>query len=280
MSEVENGTASAVAGLPMSTTPVKPEGGHPNEPPQKPSGLSHLRSYFSTEVNTNHADLLLLLCCLITGFVDSTLYNAFSTFVSMQTGNTIFVALGASGQNTRPYGWARSLSSIGFFIIGSFFFSRFNRTFGARRRGTIMSSFILQSICILIASGLIEGGAIDGTVPSRFSVVHWNQLAPIALLSFQSAGQIISSRALDVGEIPTVVITSLLCDLFSDPLLFDSHVKNPKRNRRAAAFVLTLVGAIIGGWVSKATRGVQTMLWVAGAVKFLLAMLWIFWASA
>lgn len=143
-----------------------------------------------------------------------------------------------------------------------------------------MSSFLLQSICILVASGLIEGGVINGTVPSRIPVVHWNQLAPIALLSFQSAGQIVSSRALDVGEIPTVVITSLLCDLFSDPLLFDSLNKNPKRNRRAAAFILTLVGAIIGGWVSKATGGVQTMLWVAGAVKFLLAVLWTFWASA
>ncbi|TVY26299.1 hypothetical protein LHYA1_G005817 [Lachnellula hyalina] len=268
MSEVENRTASAFAGLPV--------GDHSNELPQKSSGLSHLRSYFSIEVTTNHADLLLLLCCLVTGFVDSTFYNG---RVFWNKGNTIFVALGASGQNTRPYGWARSLSSIGFFIIGSLFFSRFNRTFGARRRGTIVSSFLLQSICILIASGLIEGGAIDGTV-SRTPIVHWNQLAPIALLSFQSAGQIVSSRALDVGEIPTVVITSLLCDLFSDPLLFDSHIKNPKRNRRAAAFILTLVGAIVGGWVYKATGGVQTMLWVAAAVKFLLALSWIFWASA
>jgi len=25
----------------------------------------------------------------------------------MQTGNTIFVGLGASGQNARPFGWAR-----------------------------------------------------------------------------------------------------------------------------------------------------------------------------
>lgn len=110
--------------------------------------------------------------------------------------------------------------------------------------------------------------------------IHWNQLAPIALLSFQSAGQIVSSRALDVGEIPTVVITSLLCDLFSDPKLFDPPTKNIKRNRRIIAFVLTLVGAIIGGWVSKATKGVQTMLWVAGAIKFVLAAMWSFWATA
>lgn len=33
---------------------------------------------------------------------------------------------------------------------------------------------------------------------------------------FQSAGQIMASRALGFSEIPTVVITSLLCDLVLD----------------------------------------------------------------
>ena len=38
------------------------------------------------DLSNNHADLLLLLCCLISGLVDSTIYNAYGTFVSMQTG--------------------------------------------------------------------------------------------------------------------------------------------------------------------------------------------------
>jgi len=46
---------------------------------------SRLKRHFSTEVSTNHADVLLLTCCLISGFVDSTIYNAYGTFVSMQT---------------------------------------------------------------------------------------------------------------------------------------------------------------------------------------------------
>lgn len=37
--------------------------------------LSRVRKYFDMDVTTNHADLLMLLCCLVTGFVDSTLYN-------------------------------------------------------------------------------------------------------------------------------------------------------------------------------------------------------------
>ena len=36
----------------------------------------------------------------ISGHVDSTIYNAYGTFVSMQTGNTIFLGLGPSASAT------------------------------------------------------------------------------------------------------------------------------------------------------------------------------------
>lgn len=110
--------------------------------------------------------------------------------------------------------------------------------------------------------------------------IEWTQLVPIALLSFQSAGQIVASRALNVGEIPTVVITSLLCDLFSDPDLFTMPIATKrKRNNRAMAFTLTLVGAIIGGWVSKLTHQVGAMLWVAGGTKMLVTLSWMVWPT-
>ncbi|ESZ97743.1 DUF1275 domain protein [Sclerotinia borealis F-4128] len=235
-----------------------------------------MKKHFAQEVSTDHADILMLVCCLITGFLDSTLYNAFKTFVSMQTGNTIFVALGASGQNNRPFGWARSLVSIGFFCIGSFIFSRSHRFFGPLQRSTLIGSFLLQSCCILLAASLVQSDVIEGTVPAGLEN-YWNQIAPIALLSFQSAGQIVSSRVLGVGEVPTIVITSLLCDLLSDPLLFSPVTQNSKRNNRAVAFVLTVVGAIVGGWVSKVTKSVSPMLWVAGGCKICLTLGWGFW---
>ena len=71
---------------------------------QKSPRMERLRIHFRAEVSTDHADILLLACCLISGFVDSTLYNgtpvtnpiswckkancesAYNTFVSMQTG--------------------------------------------------------------------------------------------------------------------------------------------------------------------------------------------------
>jgi len=63
-------------------------------PEDRPAGVSgntlpptqRLRQYLAAEVTTNHADVLLLSCCLISGLVDSTIYHAYGTFVSMQTG--------------------------------------------------------------------------------------------------------------------------------------------------------------------------------------------------
>ncbi|KGO76314.1 Protein of unknown function DUF1275 [Penicillium italicum] len=231
------------------------------------------------ELEPQHADLLLFACCLTSGLVDSTIYRAYNTFVSMQTGNTIFVGLGASHQNLRPFGWARSLTSIGCFILGSFLFARLHRVLGARRRVSLMLSFLLQTSIILLTAGLVQGGAVSSTLAGKGSqkAPPWNQEVPIVLLSIQSAGQIVASRALGYNEIPTVVITSLLCDLMSDPQLF--LLRNVKRDRRIIAFVLTIVGAIVGGWVTKVTGGVAPILWLAAGIKGLLVLAWAFWKA-
>ncbi|KAI0098195.1 DUF1275 domain protein [Nemania sp. FL0031] len=234
---------------------------------------------FSEDLDPRYVYLPLLVCCLATGLTDGTLYNAYGTFVSMQTGNTVFVALGTSGQNNKPYGWARSLTSIGSFIVGCVTFSRFHALIGrGRQRRTVFISFLVQTIFVALAAGIIQGGLIDGRYPSRRdpSDVDFAELAPIALLSFQAAGQIVNSRGLGVAEVPTVVITTLLCDLVSDPNIFAPFAQNPKRNKRAIAFTLTLVGAIAGGFISKATGLVQNSLWLVAALKLAITVFWFF----
>lgn len=51
----------------------------------RPNSLQSLKNYLTVEVATAHADILLLTCCIISGLVDSTIYHAYGTFVSMQT---------------------------------------------------------------------------------------------------------------------------------------------------------------------------------------------------
>lgn len=105
------------------------------------------------------------------------------------------------------------------------------------------------------------------------------EIAPIALLSFQAAGQIVASRILGINEIPTVVITSLLADLFSDPRLMAMPIMrgNPKRNNRVVGFTLTLVASIAGGWILKGTGQVQPVLWIVFSIKMIISFSWLGW---
>lgn len=130
---------------------------------------------------------------------------------------------------------------------------------------------------LIITAALVQSGTIPGIrrLPGDSSNTEWSQEAPIVLLSIQSAGQIVASRALGYNEVPTVVITSLLCDLVSDPKLF--FLRNAKRDRRMVAFTLTLVGAIAGGWITKATGDIYAVMWLAAGIKFIISIAWVLW---
>ncbi|GAB1207085.1 hypothetical protein APSETT445_005792 [Aspergillus pseudonomiae] len=160
---------------------------------------------------------------------------------------------------------------------GSFIFARLNRLFGPKKRGTLILSFGLQVVMLILTACLVQSGVIAGLPLHNLATTEpdWTQEVPIVLLSIQSAGQIVASRALGYNEIPTVVITSLLCDLMSDPKLF--LLRNEKRDRRIIAFVLTLVGAIAGGWITKGTGDIYAALWIAAGIKLGIASAWLFW---
>lgn len=167
--------------------------------------------------------------------------------------------------------------------MGCFAFAKAHRLIGgARLRRSLLASFFLQTLCVATAAAIIQSGIIDGAVPSRRDPyeVDFTELVVVALLSFQAAGQLVNSRGLGVAEVPTAVITIILCDLVSDDQLLAGVTNNSKRNRRAMAFVLTLIGAICGGWISKATGAVQPSLWLVAAMKAAITLGWLpVWSS-
>ena len=54
----------------------------------KSSFMIGLSQHLAVEIATSRGDIVLLISCIITGLVDSTIYNAYGTFVSMQTVTT------------------------------------------------------------------------------------------------------------------------------------------------------------------------------------------------
>lgn len=195
-------------------------------------------------------------------------------------GNTIFLALGASNQPVnKPYGWVKSLVSISIFLLGCLLFS-LTRYIGAMRRGTLTVSFAIQALCIFVAAGLVQGRVVpspDGlsAVPEGF--IDFKELIPLGFLAFQFGGQIVTSRLLAFNEVPTVVLTSVYCDIASDPKVLQKD--NVKRNRRVGAVISVLIGGIVGGWLSRSDAGMSTALWIAGAIKIIIAVAWSIWKA-
>ncbi len=130
---------------------------------------------------------------------------------------------------------------------------------------------------VLVAAVAVQVGVVEGNLATLPSDVLWLSEIPIALLSFQSAGQIIGSRVLNLAEIPSVVLTSMLCDIASDPNLTGPVKSNVKRNRRIMAFTAILTGAVVGGFISEGTGRMEVVLWLAGGLKVLIVSAWLFW---
>lgn len=112
----------------------------------------------------------------------------------------------------------------------------------------------------------------SGTITQDINLL---ELLPLGFLAFQSGGQIVTSRILGFNEVPTTVLTSVYCDLASDPNILVKD--NVKRNRRICAILLILGGGIAGGFISKTANGLATALWLAAAIKLIIAVSWSLW---
>ncbi|KAK7407857.1 hypothetical protein QQX98_009972 [Neonectria punicea] len=227
------------------------------------------------DVSYSWTDAVLLACYMVTGLLDSSSIQVWGTFVSMQTGNTIYVGLGlASLLTTTPSSrLIKSAVSLSSFCIGSFFFARFHRFFSVRRRWVLCVSFTAQMLCTVAAALIVSRdppAEDDG-------LLAWNVLVPIALVAFQSCGQAVTSRALRHDAFTSVVLTSIYTDLFSDQELFALH--NVPRNRRVAAPLLLLMGTVLGGLLSVSSFGIAGALWLAAWLKLLMVVTWFFWAA-
>lgn len=171
--------------------------------------------------------------------------------------------------------------------MGCFFFSQ-SRRVRPKGKATLAASFFIQSAFILIAAAVAQSGAVPafgmrslGTAIAHERLASYETesvtLLPLALLAFQFGGQIVTSRVLGFNEVPTNVLTSLYCDLFSDPLIIAPIGKNVKRNRRVVAVLLMVTGGIIGAWLQKSKAGMPAALWIGGGIKMVIAVSWLCW---
>lgn len=248
--------------------------GRPNgSSPLSSSEPSLFKRRMCANVSRGWADVVLIFCYVITGLLDSAAINTWGSFVSMQTGNTIYLGLGLAAPNEGTR-WIKSGVSVGFFCIGSVCFSAFHRAFGARRRWVLCASLLFQAVLIAASALILELVPSEGDPRLE---VGWTELVPIALIAFQACGQAVTSRALKYNALTSVVLTSVYCDLFSDARLLAGD--NVERNQRAAAPICLVLGALIGGLIAHTSFSTAGTLWLAALCKIGVAGAWLVWTA-
>lgn len=247
----------------------------------------------TAEIDTKWGDIILLGCSFCSGLIDSAAFNIYGCFVSMQTGNTIFAALGVSGlpESSPTFAWTKALMAIMCFIFGAFCFANFHRLLSPRKRWVMIASFGLQCAMITVTASIVTAGVVSNTrqglaqkeeeqnskISSSFPFLD---LLPIGLLAFQSAGQVVASRVLKFNAMPTVVLTTLYTDLMIDAHLLTAGLfEDPQRNRRAASAIMLFVGAVIGGVIAKSWLGFAGALWIGAFLKGLMVLSWLLWKA-
>lgn len=142
----------------------------------------------------------------------------------------------------------------------------------------LAASFTAQLVLCAAAASMVTATGSGTPGHGEREAVGWQVLVPIALVAFQSCGQAVVSRALRFNALTSVVLTSVYCDLFSDAELFVA--RNVERNRRAAAPVFLVVGALVGGRFAESEWGVGGALWTAAALKAVVVGVWLVWPAA
>ncbi|KAH8676103.1 hypothetical protein BX600DRAFT_508282 [Xylariales sp. PMI_506] len=267
----ENGYGAIASSAPSDSVTTRSGADEEQALLGQPRSKAGWRERLMVEIHRDWADVILLLCYIITGLLDSASISTWGSFVSMQTGNTVYIGLGLAAPSESKR-WIKSGISLISFCVGSFCFSRFHRHFMPSRRWVMCASFLLQMALIIGAASILTW------VPRSANELSWTNLVPIALVAFQSCGQAVVSRALKYNALTSVVLTSIYCDLFSDAELFSLH--NTERNRRIGAPVLLLFGAVMGGFLAHTSVGTAGTLWIAAMLKLCVAFVWYIWPAA
>lgn len=223
------------------------------------------------DIETRNADLLLLLVALNTGIVDAFSIPTLQVFVANMTGNVVFLGI-AVAQVSDPYiDASRSVVALVAFWVGAFASGQLGHRVGPRRRAWVFGAFLAQATVQLAAAIILYAGAVDVSDPDD------KALGLLVPLAFAFGAQSTTARGLNVPEIPTVVITSAMVDLFGDKNVFALH--NRPRNRRAAFILLIFIGAVLGALALKFVNPALTAL-LSAIVKLLAAAFVLLFAPA
>jgi hypothetical protein len=193
-------------------------------------------------------------------------------------------------------------------MLGSIFFNflhrypKLSQPSTSRRRSVFIVSFVIQTLLIIAAAILVNLGVVSNrpAVSGSFSsgshktatldtTTNFVDIAPIALLAFEAAGQVCLSRVLELNELPTIVLSTLYHDITADLYgiphawrksgsIQNFFLGRPRRQgRRTTSIIALFVGGIVGGEMFKSRPGMSGSLFFAAGVKGAICVAFALW---
>ncbi|WP_232717361.1 YoaK family protein [Gordonia metallireducens] len=181
---------------------------------------------------------LMLVLTFATGVVDAGGFLGFDTvFLGNMTGNVLILGMGAAGADGLPV-LALSLALVAF-IVGAGIASLF---LGSGRRGW---SPRLTAVLAVSASLVAGTSVLVWLQPAE----HMAAMFAIVMTASAMGMQAAAARNIGVADVTTVVVTSTITAWAID--MFARPSRATILNRRLAAIVTILVGALVGALLVK-----------------------------
>jgi hypothetical protein len=211
-------------------------------------------------------------------------FSAIFVWCAFQTGNAVQLALalarlfqGSPGHHDTSFHIAdkQALTSLTTFLFGAFI-GRIGDRIGAKTRLWLFLGTVIQALFTMAAAiSLWKSG--EGSVASTRAVPAWTNAATYACLGLMSASmglQGIMGKRLNTQFATTIVLTTVWCELMTDPKLFAArHVAS--RDHK----IIAVSSLFVGGFCSRAILqaiGSPASLGICTGLRILIALSWFF----
>ncbi|KAJ5295095.1 hypothetical protein PENANT_c035G06851 [Penicillium antarcticum] len=212
---------------------------------QSPEEPSRLWSYLTEDLREDlmlESELLLL--SFATGIQDAASWVDYGCFASNQTGNTLFLAIGAAGFGGNSNSLPNIGMSLGAFLAGGLIIGQIGHYFGARKRLWLFISSLLQTAMVYTAAAIQYQVIVSREGPAALVVLF--------LLAFSSGAQVALGRSLKITDITTAMATAAYIDVMADSNLL--KLKNRQRNRRVGFLLMLTAGCFAGAFMERAVN--------------------------
>ncbi|KAJ5518271.1 hypothetical protein N7453_000693 [Penicillium expansum] len=192
----------------------------------------------------------LVLLSFATGIQDAASWSDYGCFASNQTGNALFLAIGAGKLEGSAYNLSHVGMSLGAFLAGGWAVGQIGNFFGVRKRLWLITSSAFQTALIYAAAAIQYSLPIQRGSPAA--------LAGIFLLAFSSGAQVALGRSLKITDITTAMATAAFIDVVADPGIL--KVQNRQRNRRVVFLLMLIAGCFVGAFAQAAINSTFAIL--------------------